>query len=64
MNTTPTPAEEIRYAPELTAEARRTTAIPTWNTPYNYQRAHSPIGNQPPATRLHDSVANVMTQNI
>jgi len=56
-------AEELLYAREWTSETQRTNAITTWNIHYNYHRAHTAIGNQPPASRLHEGVANVMTQN-
>jgi hypothetical protein len=31
---------------------------------YNYHRPHTTAGNQPPATRLHTGVTNVMTSYI
>jgi transposase InsO family protein len=58
-----TPAEELLYAREWSSEAQRAAAITTWNVHYNYHRAHTAIGNQPPASRLHHRVTNVMTQN-
>lgn len=36
------------------------TARPWVNVHYNYHRPHTAAGNQPPATRLHDGVTNVM----
>jgi transposase InsO family protein len=56
-------AEELLYAREWTSETQRAAAITTWNIHYNYHRAHTAIGNQPPASRLRQSVTNVMTQN-
>lgn len=56
-------AEELHYAREWTSEAQRAAAIMTWNIHYNYHRAHTAIGNRPPAARLHQGVTNVMTQN-
>lgn len=55
--------EELLYAREWTSEAQRTAAITVWNIHYNYHRAHTATGNQPPASRLHAGVTNVMTQN-
>ena len=56
-------AEELLYAREWTSEPQRAAAITTWNIHYNYHRAHTAIGNRPPAARLHQAVTNVMTQN-
>lgn len=57
-------AEELLYAREWTSESQRAAAIKTWNIHYNYHRAHTAIGNRPPAARLGHGVTNVMTQNI
>ena len=57
-------AEELLYARVWTCEADRANAITVWNIHYNYHRAHTAIGNQPPASRLHARVTNVMSQNI
>jgi EmrB/QacA subfamily drug resistance transporter len=56
-------SEELLYAREWTSESQRAEAIKVWNIHYNYHRAHTAAGNQPPASRLHASVTNVMTQN-
>jgi transposase InsO family protein len=56
-------AEEVLYATEWTSEAQRTAAIGVWNIHYNYHRAHTAIGDRPPASRLPATVTNVMTQN-
>jgi transposase InsO family protein len=53
-------AEEFLYARTWTSEQQRTTALTVWNVHYNYHRPHTAAGNQPPATRLHTSVTNVM----
>lgn len=57
-------AEELLYARTWTSEAERAAAIEIWNVHYNYHRAHTAVGNQPPATRLHQGVTNVVSQNI
>jgi hypothetical protein len=44
-----------------TSEQQRTQALAIWNIHYNYHRPHTTAGNQPPATRLHTRVTNVMT---
>lgn len=56
-------AEELLYAREWTSETQRADAITIWNIHYNYHRAHTAIGDQPPASRLHQTITNVMTQN-
>lgn len=56
-------AEELLYAREWTSERQRSAAIDVWNIHYNYHRAHTAIGDQPPAIRLHARVTNVTTQN-
>lgn len=38
-------------------------AIKVWNVHYNYARCHSAVGDQPPASRLHAGVTNVVNQN-
>ncbi|MFC3962138.1 IS481 family transposase [Nocardia jiangsuensis] len=53
-------AEELLYAREWTSETQRTAAIAVWNIHFNYHRPHSAAGNQPPASRLHTGVTNVM----
>ena len=56
-------ADELLYARVWTSEADRAAAIKVWNIHYNYHRAHTAVGNQPPASRLHAGVTNVMSQN-
>jgi transposase InsO family protein len=53
-------AEEFLYARTWTSEQQRSEALRTWNVHYNYHRPHTAAGNQPPATRLHTRVTNVM----
>ncbi|UJW36859.1 integrase core domain-containing protein [Saccharothrix sp. AJ9571] len=43
-----------------TSEQHRTTAPAIWNIHYNYRRPHTAAGDQPPASRLHAGVTNVM----
>jgi transposase InsO family protein len=52
--------EEFLYARVWTSEQQRTNALAVWNIHYNYHRPHTAAGNQPPATRLHTGVTNVM----
>ena len=56
-------AEDLLYARVWTSEAERAAAITTWNIHDNYHHGHTAIGDRPPATRLHASVTNVMSQN-
>ena len=56
-------SEELLYARQWTSETQRTEAIRVWNIHYNYHRAHTAIGNQPPASKLPAGVTNLMTQN-
>lgn len=56
-------AEELLYARIWTSEAERAAAIGVWNVHYNCHRPHTAVGDQPPASRLHPSVTNVMAQN-
>jgi transposase len=56
-------AEELLYARVWTSEAERAVAIEVWNVHYNYHRAHTAVGDQPPAARLRADVTNVMSQN-
>ncbi len=57
------PAEEFLYARVWTPETRRAQALRTWVVHYNYHRAHTAAGNQPPAQRLRVGVTNVMSSN-
>jgi transposase InsO family protein len=56
-------AEELLYARLFTSEEERADAIRVWNIHYNYHRAHTAVGDRPPASRLRASVTNVLTQN-
>ncbi|WP_192753398.1 IS481 family transposase [Actinopolymorpha pittospori] len=56
-------AEELLYARVWTSEAQRADAIQVWNIHYNYHRAHTTAGDKPPATRLRNTVTNVMIGN-
>lgn len=47
-----------------TSEQQRRQAIKVWNHHYNYHRPHTTCGDQPPASRLHTRVDNVMTNYI
>ena len=49
--------------PKRAIEADRAAAIQVCNIHHNYHRAHTAVGDQPPASRLHASVTNVMSQN-
>ena len=57
-------AEELLYARLWTSEAERAAAIEVWNVHYNYHRAHTAAGDQPPAAGLRAGVTNVVSQNI
>lgn len=52
---------EFLYARTWTSEHQSTHALTMWNIHYNYHRPHNAAGNQPPATRLHANVTNLMT---
>lgn len=54
-------AEELLYARAYTSETEREQALQRWLIHYNYHRAHTAAGNQPPATRLTTGVTNVMS---
>src|SRR5690606_38175488 len=56
-------AEELLYSRPWTSEAERAAAIEVWNIHYHYHRAHTAIGDPPPASRLPTGVTNVMSQN-
>jgi transposase InsO family protein len=53
-------SEEFLYARTWTSEHQRADALTVWNIHDNYHRPHTAAGNQPPATRLHTGVTNVM----
>ncbi len=54
-------ANELLYAHPWASEDHRADAIARWNIHYNYHRPHSAAGDQPPASRLHAGVTNVMS---
>jgi len=54
-------AAELLYARPWPSEQQRTEAIGTWLIPYNYHRPHTAAADQPPASRLHTGVTNVMS---
>ena len=56
-------AEEFLYARTWTSETERANAVKVWNLHYNYHRAHTAVGNQPPAAKLPTGVTNVMASN-
>lgn len=56
-------AEELLYSRAWDSETERAAAITVWNIHYNYHRAHTAAGDQPPASQLHTGVTNVMSQN-
>src|SRR5699024_1064339 len=53
--------DECLYARAYDSENERRDAIGVWNHHYNYHRPHTACGDQPPASRLHAGVDNVMT---
>ncbi len=53
--------DECLYARAYDCENERRDAIGVWNHHYNYHRPHTACGDQPPASRLHATVDNVMT---
>ncbi|MGP5254225.1 integrase core domain-containing protein, partial [Brachybacterium alimentarium] len=46
------------------SENERREAIAIWVHHYDYHRPHTACGDQPPASRLHAGVDNVMTNYI
>jgi len=54
---------EFAYARPWTSETQRTDYLQRWLIHYNYHRAHTAIGNLPPATLAPTTVTNVMKQN-
>src|SRR5699024_5710196 len=54
-------AEECLYADAFYSEDERHEAISGWVHHYNYHRPHTAGADQPPATRVHERVDNVMT---
>ena len=53
--------DECLYARAYDSEAERREAIEVWVHHYDYHRPHTACGDQPPASRLHTGVDNVMT---
>ena len=53
--------DECLYARAYDSEDERREAIGVWLHHYNHPRPHTACGDQPPASRLHTGVANVMT---
>ena len=56
--------EEWLYAHAFYSEDERREAISVWVHHYNYHRPHTACADQPPATRVHERVDNVMTSYI
>jgi len=54
---------EFAYARPWTSEDQRADHLQRWLIHYNYHRAHTVTGNQPPATLTPTTVTNVMMQN-
>ena len=54
---------EFAYARPWTSETQRSDHLQRWLIHYNYHRAHTATGNQPPATLAPTTVTNVMMQN-
>ena len=54
---------EFAYARPWTSETQRADYLQRWLIHYNYHRAHTATGNQPPATLAPTTVTNVMMQN-
>ena len=54
-------ADECLYARPYDSESQRREAISTWVHHYNYHRPHTACADQPPASRVHANVDNVMT---
>jgi transposase InsO family protein len=53
-------SEEFLYARTWTSEEQRREALKVWNIHYNYHRPHSTADGLPPASRLRESVSNVV----
>src|SRR5699024_9224921 len=53
--------DELLYAEVFESEQERRNRHGVWPHHYNYHRPHTACGDQPPASRLHASVDNVMT---
>ncbi|MCT1829422.1 IS481 family transposase [Brevibacterium luteolum] len=57
-------AEECLYARVYESEQARRKAVGVWVHHYNYHRPHTACADQPPASRVHERVDNVMTSYI
>ncbi|MBM7499240.1 transposase InsO family protein [Brachybacterium muris] len=57
-------SDECLYTRRYKSENQRREAIRVWNHHYNNHRPHTACGDQPPASRLHTGVDNVMTNYI
>lgn len=55
---------EFAYARPWTSDAERSDWLHRWNIHYNYHRAHTAIGDQPPASATSMRVTNLQMQNI
>lgn len=56
-------AAEFAYARAWNSEAERSHWLHRWNIHYNYHRAHTAIGNKPPASAAPHRVTNLQMQN-
>ena len=54
-------SEECLYARVYASEQARRDAVGVWVHHYNYHRPHTACADQPPASRVHERVDNVMT---
>lgn len=54
---------EFVYARTWNSETERTQWLHRWNIHYNYHRAHTALGNQPPASAVPHRVTNLQMQN-
>lgn len=54
-------SEECLYARVYASEQARRNAVGVWVHHYNYHRPHTACADQPPASRVHERVDNVMT---
>lgn len=55
--------DEFLYAEVFTSEQEPRNRHSVWLHHYNSRQPHTACGDQPPASRLHDSVDNVMTNH-
>lgn len=54
---------EFAYARAWNSETERSQYLHRWNIHYNYHRAHTALGNQPPASATPHRVTNLQMQN-